>query len=377
MIRVDDDIRITEITGSLERGGWEAQFTALNDTDLFERWQEMIVTWHPALGSGFGAPRTGFKGFVLPQRFEYDLAGSQMNGVAQTSDGFLRRAWLQGIGFAEVAARANYHQFDTVGAATATMDDWMTLGKIVTHILGYLDTFVDLGPTWIAHTNMVFHPVQNPHGWISLDNVELENSAHVTRYIVRETDNLWTRLRDIAENEFYVIVFDKQDTLWYKPHPMYLAVLPPPVMTFDEDFVAAKPVVEFRDIEQLRQVKLHAVDDNADLLHSEFPAAPTHTYGNVLEISRIRVNEQATLDLWAERKFKFETRPWTVQWTAPGLCGLLFEILDRVQITYTGTTQNGVHIDWLNKKFWIHDIRVEFDGPFTGRTIFRLEAENV
>ena len=61
--------------------------------------------------------------------------------------------------------------------------------------------------------------------------------------------------------------------------------------------------------------------------------------------------------------------------TAAGLVGLMFELWDRVQITYTGTTQNGVHIDWTAKKFWIRDITVTPDSPFTGLSTFTLEAE--
>ncbi len=56
---------------------------------------------------------------------------------------------------------------------------------------------------------------------------------------------------------------------------------------------------------------------------------------------------------------------------------MLFEIADRVQVTYTGTSANGVHIDWTDKKFWIHDIKVYPDDAFGGKSVFKLEAENV
>ena len=164
----------------------------------------------------------------------------------------------------------------------------MNLGKLVKHILGYYDICNDLGPNWVAHTNMVYHATENPHGWIHLDNVDIVDSATTKRYIVRETDNLWSRLREIARNEFYEILFDKTDTLWYQQHPMYLAVLPAPVMTFDEDFCIVPPVVEVRDVDVLRQVRLHAVTDAGDTMHADYPVFPTHTYGNVLNISRIR-----------------------------------------------------------------------------------------
>jgi hypothetical protein len=383
-----NDIVVQHINGSSDRGGWEMRFTSLSDTDAVTRWENVTHWWRGAFGAPPGVQRVGFNGWVMPQRFEFDRVGSHADFIAQTSDGFLRRAWCQGISFAEIlGARANYHEFQTA-AATANMDQYLTLGKIVTHILGYYDNEgvpPATNPDWVAHTNMVFDAAQNPGGWITLDNVEVLNSAHIAydavrgqpgEYKVRETDNLWERLREIARNEFYQIYFDKSDVLWYQPHPMYIAPLPNPVMTFDADFAAGAPVVTVRDVDQVRQVRLHAMDSQSNTLHSEFPAAPTVQYGNVLDISRIRCDEQAQLDDWAERTFLFENRPWTLQWVAAGLVGLLFEINDRVNVTYTGTTANGVHIDWTEEKFWISDINVVPDEQFSGTSTFILEAEN-
>ncbi len=105
------------------------------------------------------------------------------------------------------------------------------------------------------------------------------------------------------------------------------------------------------------------------------PALPV--YAKAPELDRIRCNDQSTLDEWARRHYYFENRPYTVRWTAPGLCGLLFEILDRVQITYTGTAANGVDVDWTEEKFWIHEITVTPDAGHGGRSEFLLEAENL
>lgn len=377
---------ITQISGSLNRGGWEVQFMLLSPcgvsgartTNLVHRWQNVKVKWRGAFGGPPGISRMAFDGWVIPQRFQFDRTMSTAQFIAQTSDGILRRGWCQGIGFAEVDDRDNYHQFEHLDPGCGESMAWdMRMGKLVKHILGYYDECDDLtSPQWVAHTNMVYHPTENPHGWITLDNVDTTASCATERYIVRETNNLWSRLREIARNEFYELVFDKTDTLFYKPHPMYGA-LPIPVMTFDESFVLTPPRVQERDVDRLRQVKLHAVTDEGDTMHADYPVSPAHTYGNVLDISRIRCNVQASLDLWAERKYKFENRAYTVRWTAPGLCGLLFEILDRVQITYSGTDANGVHLDWNAKRFWIHEIVVTPDPAHGGRTVFTLEEENV
>jgi hypothetical protein len=105
------------------------------------------------------------------------------------------------------------------------------------------------------------------------------------------------------------------------------------------------------------------------------PANPV--YARKIDRSRLRCNDQGTLNEWARRQWNFENRPYSVKWTAPGLCGLLFELLDRVQITYTGTDANGVHIDWDEEKFWIHEITVSPGEGFSGTSEFILEAENL
>ncbi len=381
---VSGNVQITQINASLSRGGWSAKLVSLNDTDLLDIHQKITVPWRSLFGGRSGILRTAFEGYIQPTRFQFDIASSLAEYIAETSDGFLRKGWLQGLGLAdlEAGARANYHQWSNAS-------ENMTMGRIVKHILGYYD---ELGappgtnPDWIAHTSMVYHPTQNPSGWINIDNVETtpfdaaaapNGTMRVNRYIVRETTNLWSRLQEIAKNEFFVIYFDKNDNCYYTKHPMYRDVIPPVVMTFDKDFVVGPPVVDVRDENTIRQVRLHAVQDDGSTIHSNFPVVPTHVYGNIADITYIRCNDQDTLDDWAEKYYYFQNRPYTVRWTAPGLSGLMFEILDRIEITYTGTSANGVHIDWAREKFWIHEINVLPGDGFGGTTEFILEAENL
>lgn len=378
---------IDEINGSIDRGGWMATLSALRDTDVVEQNQRIDITWAPALGSN---PPSGYRsalsGYVNLLRKTADRVGSQLDINIRTTDGFIEDDWLQGISFAETDARANYHEFsdDATECPAEDMGHTLTMGKIVKHILGYYDTCADLGPNYVAHTNHVFHPTRNPTGWISLDHVEdsewspanTGGSMGVSIYIVRETDNLWSRLQEIAVNEFFSIYFDKTDTLHYHRHPMYETVLPDPVMTFDESFLLTPIEVIPRYKDRVRQVKLHAVTDRGSTIHANYPSSPTYVYGRVEDRDRIRCNSQATLDDWAERLYKFLNRDYTVQWEAPGCCGLLFELLDRVQITYVGTAANGLDINWSEKKFWVHDISVRPNAGFSGTTTFTLEAEN-
>ena len=386
---VSDSVQVTQINASLSRGGWSTKLVSLNDTDLLDVHQKITIPWRSMFGGRSGILRTAFEGYIQPTRFQFDAASSLAEYIAETSDGFLRKGWLQGLGLADLGAgaRTHYHQWDnTTGAPNA---ERMTMGRIVRHILGFYD---ELGanpatnPDWVAHTSLVYHPTQNPSGWINIDNVETtpfdavtapNGTMRVDRYIVRETTNLWSRLQEIAKNEFFVIYCDKNDNLYYTKHPMYRDVIPPVVMTFDKDFSVGPPVVDVRDENTIRQVRLHAVQDDGSTIHSNFPVVPTHVYGNIADITYIRCNAQATLDEWAEKYYYYENRPWTVRWTAPGLSGLMFEILDRVEITYEGTTINGVHIDWAAEKFWIHEINVLPGDGFGGTTEFILEAENL
>lgn len=395
-INISDRISITGIDGDLDRGGWECRFTAMSETDIVEPFQYLQLYWQSIFGTSDDSyGRLGFQGHVLPLQFSFDRKGSLATFVASTTNAILENGWLQGISFWDVSpnARAHYHQFDdNTGGADA---ERMTMGRIVRHLLGYYD---DIGnppatnPDWVAHTNLVYHAAENPHGWIDLSGVtvepfadpgNLDGTMRVNRYNIRETNNLWETIRQIARNEFFVAYFNKENTLYYTRHPMYSASLPDPVMTFDESFVIGKPVVHIRhnadvsDVGSVRQVMLHAVQDDGSTIHSEYPDSPTHVYGKTEEITYIRCNDQDTLDEWARVKYLFENRDVTVRWTAPGVCGLLFDLLDRVQITYTGTDANGVHIDWTEKKFWIHRIEVRPSPGFTGTTTFTLEAENV
>lgn len=395
-IDISEILEITTIEGNLSRGGWECRFTAKRDSDIVEPYQYIQLIWRGLFGSTDPTGgMIGFQGHVQPLQVSFDISGSLATFVATTTDGILKNGWLQGVSFwdTDIDPRDHYHQFDSVTGGAAA--ERMTMGRIVRHILGYYDQLgapPATNPDWVAHTNLVYHATQNPHGWITLDGVTTEpfdavanpeGSMRVDRYNVRESKNLWETIRQIAKNEFFVAYFDKENTFHYKRHPMYATVLPNPVMTFDDTFCIGKPVVYIRqntgisEVGALRQVILHAVQDDGSTIHAEYPASPTYVYGNTLEVTYLRCNDQDTLDEWARVMYLFENREYTVRWTVPGVCGLLFDLLDRVEVTYTGTTANGVHIDWTEKKFWIHRIEVRPSPIFSGTTTFTLEAENV
>lgn len=386
-LNISDSLQLNHITGNAVRGGWEAGFTIMGDTDLVGLYQGITFTIDPIFGGNGWPTSLAFKGHIVPRQFSFAFDGSVTEVSARTSDIFLEKGWLQGVHFVDVDGdgRANYHQFDSITGAPV---ERLTLGRLVRHILGYDDVLgaPPVGnPDWVAHCNLVYDVTHNPHGWINLDNVEttpwatpgnLDGTARAERYIIRETNSIWSAIQAIAINDHFVAYFDKQNVFHYERNPMFQGVLPPVVMTFTNTFCAGRPQVIFRDKRQVDQVRYHAVTDDAGTIHADYPASVTHVYGRTINQSRFRCNDADQLAYWATIRYFWENRPYTIKWPAPGLCGLLFELYDRVDITYTGTDENGVAIDWTNQKFWITNIQVTPGGFMGGSTLFTLEAEN-
>jgi len=371
MIDATDRVIISTLNGNAERGGWECSGTVLLDTSLLERWSLVEIWLHPALNAPPGPPTRAFKGYVYRYSADVDATRSAVSFDAATSHAILERGWLQGIGFVDVEhqgrQRAHYHQFDA--------RDRMTLGKIIRHILGYYDEVgqpPSTNPDWVAHTNLVHHPIENPGGWITLDFVETAGSAEVSRYIVRESTNLWRTLRDIAGNEFYTLYFDRHDRLHYHPHPVFYGTPPTPSLELTERMHVGDLSVEIRE-SRVRQVLLHAVTDAETTLHASYPTSPTHVYGEVEERTGIRCNSQSLLNTFAQRLYRWVNRPYTLTWRAPGPLGAFVEIGEPVYVTWSGVTR-GVHWDFDRTVAWISDVRVEFAEGNTSTTTLTLEV---
>jgi len=212
---------------------------------------------------------------------------------------------------------------------------------------------------------------------VDTSDIDTTNSTRVNRYNVHQSNNMWSTLQNIARNEFYYIYFDKLNALHYLPHPMFDAVLPTPVMEFTADFCSGRPTVTERAQKKVSTVMLKAVNEDGVVYTSEYPDTPADE-GRPKELTRIRVGgaaPQARLDVLVRRVYDWETRDYTVLWPAPGWAGFFFELLDRVQISYTGTSANGVELDWYQKYFWVHKIQMVPGPGLTGRTIFTLEEE--
>lgn len=343
-----EDVQIQSITADAAKGGWEATVVAFQDTDAIVKWQRVELPFRFGSSDGWDEDaRTGLVGHALPLGFDYDFLTANARFSVATSHRFLEGMSVQGIGFTAAAAPANSHQITN-----------MRLGHIVKHILE-------------CHCNI--STATNPEGWVDTSDIDVTTSTLVDRYNFHQTNNAWSALQALARNEFYWLYFSKDNAVHYVGHPMF-GTLPPPVMEFTADFCSGRPTVNVRAVKNVSQVILKAVTDDGGVLTGTWPVTPADE-GQPKEMTRVRCNAQPRLNTLAMREYDWESRTYTVEWPAPGFSGLLFELMDRVSLTYTGTAANGVHVDWTDKKFWIHRMQMAPGEGFTGQTIFTLEEE--
>lgn len=338
------------IEGSADKGGWQVSGSFANAQSLASYGRRAELYNLPE-GGGVWEPsyKLALRGCVLPSRVSFDRKQSSTEITISTSDVFLSNAGLQSIYFSEQPAPANPHQ----------MTD-LRLGRIVKHIVE-------------AHTN-ISNTV--PGGWVDISGIDIINSTAVSVYTIRQSTSIWQTIADIASNEFYVRYFDKNDALKYVPHPQFQAVLPNPVFTLDTSNIVAQPAISFRPFEKIDQVKLYALEDSGAIITAFYPAT-VGTEAKKQQFSNLRCNSQARLNLLAERAYKYLNRQYNVTITIAGPWGTYLELYDRVQMTYSGTSRNGVTVSWVNKKFWINTIRITKVGNFAATTELELEEENI
>jgi len=351
-----EDVQIQSIVGDADKGGWECTLVALQDTDAVSKWQEVTIPFRFGSSDGWDEDwRTGLVGHALPLGFDFDRLLSGARFSVATSNRFLENAGLQGIPFADQsvcgAGPFNDHQIDK-----------MRIGHIVEHILEH-------------HCNI--STATNPEGWADTSDIDTTNSSRVNRLNVHQTNNMWAALQELARFEFYYIYFSRDNAVHYIPHPMF-GTLPASVMEFTGDFCVGRPTVQIHADKKVSQVKLWATDEDGAIYTSTWPASPSGE-GFPLEMRKVRVGgaaPQTRLNALVRRVYDWHNRDYTVQWTAPGLSGLFFELLDRVGVTYDGPVEPaGVHVSWSDKKFWVHRVQAVPNPGHMGQTVFTLEEE--
>jgi hypothetical protein len=342
---------IGEIRASVQEGGWRATGNIFNDADRLE-WYRAVESWYYLHRGGAWepSPRLGFRGHLLPDQWEKTIQDSVAPWQAFTAQEFLKRLDLQGIFFAEAASPANEHQLN-VGD---------TYGDIVEHLLGKSGQF--------GHWNGVIDIW--PEGITRL-NIDKANSAAPGAYDLKG-GNFWSRLQEIAKIEFYLIWVSKDNIINYQKNGMFQTPLPDVTMDITSAHLMEPLQITPRNTEQVGQVILHGMTPGGEQIKGKYPDDPTA--GPPVVEGGFLATSNAQMDTIAERKYKFANRDVTVSAKMPGAMGLLFEVMDRVSITYSSAVDG---ISWSAKKFWIEDIGVSLDmSSFGGSTSMRLEAEN-
>lgn len=339
---------IESIDGTADRGGWQASGTVINRESIVQYGREANIFLRSE-GGGVWEPdyHLALRGSILPQNQTFDRRQSLIPILISTSDVFLENAGLQGIYFTNTNPSTNPHQIPL-----------MNLGRIIKHILN-------------QHTNI---STLVPGGWVDISGIDIVNSTSVDVYTVRQTNSIWSAIQAIAENEFYVRYFTKQDKFIYERHPQFKVNPPSPVLTLNASNIAGQPEVQYRNELKLDQVQLYGLTDQGEILRADYPAN-VGTEGRRQKFTNLRCNSQARLNLLAERAYKFLNRDITLRVSLAGGWGSYLELYDRIAVTYTGTTQNGVEIDWTSKKFWVNNVRVTKVGNFTCLTDLDLEEE--
>jgi hypothetical protein len=353
---------IARIEGSVQDGGWKASGAVLGDADRLSFYQEIEIWFDLYTSAGWEAlPRPAFRGHLLPDPWQKTFQSSEAPWSAFTSQEIMKRGEVQGIFYKHVAsAPGNRHQIIS-----------MTYSEIVYEIMGHFNLMHRSEPVnydsslWSgAFTTQTF-----PEGFLFLD-FNMTGSSAVSEYDLKQ-GNFWGRLQEIANIDFYLIYVDKYNKLHYIPHPMFGASLPTAVMTLTNAHLLEPLTIERRNTEQVGQVRLQGTTPQGLQISGKYPTDATA--GPPIQKSGYMATSSTLMNTIATRMYKFENRDYTVTAKLNGAVGLMFDLLDRIAITYTSSADG---VTWSSKMFWIHKIAVELKDNFNAVTTLTLEAEN-
>ena len=354
---------LNSIEADAEQGGWRATGFFANDQveAVYQRRLDLY-----ALIEGDGSWESdsilAMRGSMFPQSTRFNIRQSQTQINVATSDAFLNQRGLQGIYFTNTNPVTHPHEITN-----------MRLGKIVQHII---EQHCNVSSTAFIQNTDGTYSANLVGGWVDTTDIDTSTSTRVNVFTVRQANSIWQKIKEIADNEFYVRYMTKHDEFVYRQHPAFLTTLQTTTLAIDSTMLVGQPEVIFRDNNQVDQVVLAALTDDGEILRSSFPANIA-TDGRKLNITNLRCNEQSRLDQLATRKYSFESRPYDLRLFLPGLWGLYLELYDRITLTYSGTSRNGISLSFSGEPFYIDRIRVNRVGDFAAVTELGLTQENI
>jgi len=341
---------IQTVDASADAGGWQVTAAFANDQEEAVYGRRVNIFNHLE-GDGVWEEdrQLLIAGSMIPQSVTWTRAQSQTPIIISTSHIFLQNAGHQGIYFTNVSPSTNPHQIPG-----------LTLGAIVRHLVN-------------EHTNI---SIQTAGGWVDTTGIDVAGSTSVNVYTVRQSNSMWQTIENIASNEFYVRYFTKKDRLIYERHPQFKTTLPTPTLSITQDLLIEAPTVNYRNELRTDQVLLYALTDTGGILQAKYPSS-AGTELRRQKFTNLRCNSQSRLNVLAQRAYNFLNRELNATLALAGGWAAYLELYDRVQVTYIGTSRNGVTLNWNNKKFWINGIRMSRIGNFGAITELDLEEENV
>lgn len=353
------------LNGSITRGGSICTGQIIADTDALERGRNVQILGRATAG-GWRDPeyRPFFEGHVInpPEQIRFDKFGSTATVQVGTADALLH-GYLQDIGFSENASPSNEHQITG-----------LTFAKMVEHILR-------------RHCNAIFDATRTPDGVVTSLTLD-SGSVAVAMRNVRKSNSLWKRVQEIGggerAGEFWISYFKRDNSFRYQPHPAFQTSPPSSIGTLTSEHIKGTPQVKV-NFNRIAQVQLYAVGGGTTVYKSEYPTS-TVSEGTIHQLtSGVWADSQAKADTFAERLYKWLTRPYTlIIEVDAGLVlygddGNGLDLTDAVTVTYNGPADdggNGVHLN-LNNKFYVYEFNVTFD--VTGKAAkaqLTLEIDN-
>jgi hypothetical protein len=340
-------VELDKIIGSVESGGWEASLNFMNDQDAIEYSREGMIDVRFEGGGVWGDFGVALSGHIFPQGVRFDRRQSSAEAVLATAHRFLQYGAAQGMLFEQSDTPSNKHE---------TSD--LTLGWIIYHIVNEHTNITDLG--------------------VDLSGIDVVNSTAVNIYSVSETKSIWSTIKKIGDDEFHVPYFTRENVMMYDVHPMiqYADTLPDPAVAITPSMIIGQPEIEYRDAVRPDYVELYALTDDGETLRSSYPSTDLHTGDKRRHREdHLRCNTQARLDILAAQLYSFLHRDYELTITLPGAFGLEMELYERVTVTYSGTTANGITVAWTAKAWWIDTITIRRVHNFGAVTELRLQEE--
>jgi len=368
------NFQLQSINGDLRRGGYIVSVLASDTTNPVVYGQKVRLSGQ-SLAGGIQDAATTLVGdmyvFQTPP-FQFDALTRNVTFQIATADQLLRQGGIQDIPYDQITPSTNPHQIVSP----------MRFSDILTEAI-------------TNHTNFVYDLTDNPHGIIFDFDFETTDT-NISHYSLPKSRNFWGTITsklgggETGGVQFYRIWFTRRGVMKYQPAPPFISPALTSRADFDKSHIFGRPSVTIREPkDQISQVRLSSVGASPGVtFNSQFPTSTLGPGSPFEKTSGIWAETQAQTDDYAERVYRWLTRPYTVQIQVDeglvlwGDDGAGIELGDMVTITYDGPVENAatggaMYLDWDEEEFFVYGINIAYDNANqVGAATLTLEANN-